>query len=216
MFGLAMLTRETVALFPAILVVALLVGAGTANGWRERFRIRNLVRAFAFAEIAFAPLFVWRHVVSLWLNQPMVQERPASGPAGGFLYSLVPFHGQVGQWPWSGENVSDLFVVVLPALVWAAIAVILLRRRWTLEPWFVLANVLVFVVLLPTEVSVDYGGMGRAAIGVVLAALLVLPQVKEYFLDRPRAIWGAVALWTLPYYLVFAIPLVFIGPKFVW
>src|SRR5205807_7904992 len=64
LFGLAMLTRETVALFPAILALGLLVGTGTASGWRERLRWRNLARAVAFAEIAFAPLFIWRHLLT--------------------------------------------------------------------------------------------------------------------------------------------------------
>ena len=37
LFGLAMLTRETVAVFPAIVALGLLVGAGTAaSSWRER------------------------------------------------------------------------------------------------------------------------------------------------------------------------------------
>ncbi len=218
LFGLALLTRETVALFPALLVLGLLVGmGGAAKSWRDRLRFGNLVRAVTFAELAFAPLFIWRHIVGIWLNHPQIQESLATGSGGtAATSSLVPFHGQVGQWPWSGENVADLFVVVLPAVVWAAIAVALLRRRWSLEPWFVLANVLVFVVLLPTSVCVDYGGMGRSAIGVVLAVLVALPRVTTYFADKSRTALSAVALWTLPYYLLFALPLVFIGPKYIW
>src|SRR2546427_658529 len=78
LFALAMLTRETVALFPAILTVALLVGAGTTvAGWRDRLRTVNVVRAAAFAAIVFAPLFAWRHVVGIWLHTASVQERPA-------------------------------------------------------------------------------------------------------------------------------------------
>jgi hypothetical protein len=218
LFGLALLTRETVALFPALLAAGLLVGmGGAAKNWRDRLRFGNLARAVAFAEIAFAPLFIWRHIVGIWLNHPQIQESLATGSGGkAAASSFLPFNGQVGQWPWSGENVADLFVVVLPALVWAAIAVGLLRRRWGLEPFFVLANVLVFVVLLPTSVCVDYGGMGRSAIGIVLAVLVALPLVTTYFADRSRTALSAVALWTLPYYLLFAVPLVFVGPKYIW
>src|SRR5204863_2117707 len=65
LFGLAMLTRETVAVFPAILVLGLLVGVGTTvSRWQERVRFGNLARAAAFAELAFAPLFVWRHLLT--------------------------------------------------------------------------------------------------------------------------------------------------------
>ena len=205
LFGLAMLTRETVALFPAILAIALLVGAGTAvAGWRDRLRIVNVMRAAAFAAIAFAPLFAWRHVVGIWLNTTSVQERPAGGPAGGVVNSLVPFHAIAAQWPWSAEDVVDLLTVVLPAVIWAAIAIVLLRRKVTVAPWFVLANVAVFVVFLPSPVAVEYISMGRAAIGIVLAVLIALPQATKLLGERSRIRFGALALWSLPYYLLVA------------
>jgi hypothetical protein len=205
LFALAILTRETVALFPAILTVGLLVGAGPVLHWRDRVRIGNVFRAVAFAIIAVAPLFVWRHVVTLWLSHPPIQEYPANGPAHGFVYALVPFHGLAAQWPWSADDVSNMLTVVVPGLLWAALAIRALRRKLSLEPWFVLANVLVFVVWLPTPVSVDYGSMGRAAIGIVLASLVALPQVKAVLRDNPRGLHRALALWSLPYYLVIAI-----------
>jgi hypothetical protein len=205
LFGLAMLTRETVALFPAILTIALLVGAGTAiTGLRERLRIVNVMRATAFAAIAFAPLFAWRHVVGIWLNTTSVQERPAGGPAGGVVNSLVPFHAIAAQWPWSAEDVVDLLTVVLPAVVWAAIAIALLRRKATVAPWFVLANVAVFVVFLPSSVAVEYISMGRAAIGIVLAVMIALPQATKLLGEKSGIRFAALALWSLPYYLLVA------------
>jgi hypothetical protein len=216
LFALAMLTRETVALFPAILTVALLVGAGTASQWRDRLRIGNAVRAAVFAAVVFAPLFAWRHVLGIWLGHPAIQERPAGGPAGGVLYSLVPFPAIAGQWPWSGEDVANFLTVVLPALLWAAIAIAVLWRKRSVEPWFVLANVLVFVIFLPTPIAVDYGSMGRAAIGLVLAVLVLLPRVEELLPERWSTAQRALALWSLPYYLVLAVLLNAVGPKFVW
>jgi len=219
LFGLALLTRETVALFPAILAIALLVGAGaTASGWRDRLRIANLARAAAFAEIAFAPLFLWRHVVVIWLNttSAQVQERPAAGPAGGLLYSLVPFHAYAGHWlPPSGDDVKNFLAVVLPGLVWAAIALAVLLRKRSVEPWFVLVNVAVFVVLLPTDVVVDYGSMGRAAIAIVLAVLVSLPRVADALPQRWRTVQRSLVLWSLPYYLVIVIMFAPIGAKLV-
>jgi hypothetical protein len=224
LFGLAMLTRETVALFPAILALGLLLGMGTAPGWRARLRWGNLIRAIAFAELAFAPLFVWRHLLTtVVLPHAATQEQfvvagehhVASGTAGTALAALVPFHAMAGQWPWTGVDVTDLLTVVLPALIWAVIAVALLRRRLTLEPWLVLANVAVFVVFLPTPIGVDYGSLGRASIGVVLAALVTLPQVGSLG-ERARLARSTLALWSLPVYLVLAILLNALGPKFVW
>ncbi len=224
LFGLAMLTRETVALFPAILALGLLLGTGSAGRWRERLHWGNLVRAVAFAEIAFAPLFLWRHLVTtVVLPHASTQEgfvsgnhHVVSGAAGMAISALIPFHALAGQWPWTGEDVTNLLTVVLPALVWAGIAIALLRRRLTLEPWLVLANVAVFVVFLPTPIAIDYGSLGRASIAVVLAALVMLPQVVTSLGEKARAARMTLALWSLPFYLVLAILLNALGPKFVW
>jgi hypothetical protein len=224
LFGLAMLTRETVALFPAILAVGLLVGVGSAARRRERLRVGNFACGAAFAAIAFVPLFAWRHILtSFWLHDASTQENFASstsygahGAGGAALAALVPFHALAGQWPWSGEDVTNILTVVLPGLIWAAIAIALLRRKLTLEPWLVLANVAVFVVFLPTPIAVDYGSFGRASIGVVLAALATLPQVAASFGEGARAARASLALWSLPCYLVLAVLLNALGPKFVW
>jgi hypothetical protein len=132
------------------------------------------------------------------------------------LASIVPFHALAGQWPWSGEDVTNLLSVVLPALIWAVIAIALLRRKRTLEPWLVLANVAVFVVFLPTPIAVDYGSLGRASIGIVLAALLTLPQVEVSLGEGARLARTTLALWSLPFYLVLAILLNALGPKYIW
>jgi hypothetical protein len=224
LFGLAMLTRETVALFPAILALGLLLGVGTASGWRERLRWGNLARAVAFAELAFAPLFLWRHLLTtVVLPHTATQESFAGaehhvveGAVGATLAALVPFHAIAGQWPWAGEDVGNLFTVILPALLWAGISIALLRRKLTLEPWFVLANVAVFVVFLPTPIAVDYGSLGRASIAVVLAALVTLPQAYSSLGERSRLLRGSLLLWSLPVWIAIAIPLNALGPKYIW
>jgi hypothetical protein len=224
LFGAAMLTRETVALFPAILTIGLLVGMGQASRWRERLRLGNLVRAVAFAELAFAPLFVWRHLLTTIVlpntatQEPFVsgEHHVAAGKAGAALAALLPFHAIAGQWPWTGEDVTNLFTIFLPALLWVAIAVVLLRRKLTLEPWFVLANVAVFVVFLPTPIAVDYGSLGRASIGVLLAVLVTLPRVVSSLGEQARVALRTLTLWSLPFYLVLAILFNALGPKYVW
>jgi hypothetical protein len=219
-----MLTRETVALFPAILALGLLVGVGTASPWRERLRWGNLARAIAFAEIAFAPLYIWRHLLTtvvlphVTTQEPFVggEHQVVSGTAGATMAALVPFHAMAGQWPWTGEDVTNLLTTVVPALIWAGIAIALLRRKLTVEPWFVLANVAVFVVFLPTPIAVDYGSLGRASIGVLLAALVTLPQISASLGEKARLVRGTLVLWSLPFYLVLAVLLNALGPKFVW
>jgi hypothetical protein len=224
LFGLAMLTRETVALFPAILTLALLVGAGTkASSWRERIRWSNVVRAVAFAEIAFVPLLLWRHLVATTVSHATTQEpfvggthHGVGGVGSALLSALVPFHAIAKQWPWTGADVTDLLTVFLPALVWSGIAILLLRRKVTLGPLFVLANVAVFLIFLPTPIAVDYGSLGRASIGVLLAALITLPQATTELQEKARLIRSTFVLWSLPFWLTLAILLNAVGPKFVW
>jgi hypothetical protein len=223
LFGAAMLTRETVALFPAILAFGLLVGAGTASGWRERLRFGNVLRAAAFAELAFAPLFAWRHLLhTIVVPQANTQEpfsaghHAVGGPVGSVIGGLVPFHAIASKWPFASDDVTNLLTIFVPALVWSLIAIALLRRRMTIEPWLVLANVAVFVVFLPTPIAVDYGSLGRASIGVVLASLVMLPQVMTSFRERAHLARSALALWSLPYYLLLAILLNAVGPKLIW
>jgi hypothetical protein len=218
LFGLAMLTRETVALFPAILSLALLVGAGTASNWRDRFRPANLIRAVAFAELAFAPLFLWRRSVTIMIPHESTQEAftGTAHHAGTWAATLVPFHALGGQWPWTGEDVTDLLTVVVPALVWAGIAVALLRRKTSIGPWLVLANVAIFVVFLPTPIAVDYGSLGRASIGVLLASLFTLPQASSTFGEKAPLVRSTFALWSLPFWLILGILLNALGPRFVW
>lgn len=225
LFGLAMLTRETVALFPAILALALLVGVGNVSEWRVRLRWGNIARSIAFAELAFAPLLIWRHVVATVLPHTATQEAfvggehhvaGVGGTAGSLLTALVPFHAIAKQWPWTGDDVTDLLIVFLPALLWAGIAIVLVRRKVTLPPLFVLANVAIFVIFLPTPIAVDYSSLGRASIGILLAVMLTLPLLPSAFGKRAELVRGTLVLWSLPLCIVVGLLLHTVGPKYVW
>lgn len=225
LFGLAMLTRETVALFPAILALALLVGVGNVSEWRVRLRWGNIARSIAFAELAFAPLLIWRHVVTTVLPHTATQEAfvggehhvaGVGGTAGSLLTALVPFHAIAKQWPWTGDDVTDLLIVFLPALLWAGIAIVLVRRKVTLPPLFVLANVAIFVIFLPTPIAVDYSSLGRASIGILLAVMLTLPLLPSAFGKRAELVRGTLVLWSLPLCIVVGLLLHTVGPKYVW
>ena len=67
LFAYALLTRETVALIPAILFLSLLLDRGSLSGWASRVRA-NVPRAAVFAAVAFAPMFAWRYAVSFWVS----------------------------------------------------------------------------------------------------------------------------------------------------
>jgi hypothetical protein len=138
------------------------------------------------------------------------------GAAGTAMAALIPFHAIANQWPWTGEDVTNLLTVLLPALVWSAIAIVLLWRKMTVGPLFVLANVAVFVVFVPAPIAIDYGSLGRASIGVLLAALLTLPQATAVLQEQMRLVRSTFVLWSLPFWVVLAILLGALGPKYVW
>jgi hypothetical protein len=222
LFGLAMLTRETVALFPAILALALIIGIGDASEWRLRFRWANLARSGAFAALAFAPLLIWRQIVTAILPHASTQEsfvgdkEVVHGAREAVLAAIVPFHAIARQWPWTGDDVTDLLTVILPAVIWAAIAIVVLRRKPALGPLFVLANVAVFVVFVPTPIAVDYSSLGRASIGVVLGVFLTLPQLAPALGARAQLARSTLVLWSLPLWIVLGVLLHTVGPKYVW
>jgi hypothetical protein len=200
LFALAMLTRETVALFPAILTLSLLLRAETASRWRARIRA-NFWTAASFGAISLTPLFAWRLFLSFWLGS-QTQEQAGSNAA-------VPFHGLAFQGASTGSRVLILLTVVLPALLSAGLAAVALRRKMNAGLWLVLANVGVFVVFLPGPVFIDYGAAGRAAIGALLATLVALPTWVALGVN-PKLVRWSLVLWSLPYWLALALLVVIV------
>jgi hypothetical protein len=161
LFSAAILTRETVVPF------ALAGAAGLALA--DRHRLRRWRRAAWFVAVTCGPLVLWRLVVMFWLGQ-QTQEL---GHERGWV---LPLHGIWSWWPFDSEHWLIALTVTLPALVAAAGALVLLRRRSYVVPAaLLLANVLLYVVWLPRAVYVDDSAASRAAVGVVLAALYCLP-----------------------------------------
>jgi hypothetical protein len=195
LFALAALTRETVVPFAVAAAAALVVAdrAGTER-WKAR---RVWRRGILFALGACGPLLVWRVVVSAYLHEPTQETAHSAAWA-------VPFHGILSYWPFDPQHRLIVLAVVLPALVGAAGAVVLLRQRATrVLAALLLLNVLLYVVFLPDGVDVDYGAASRAAIGVVLAALLCVPAWWRSGLGRV-AVWIGAFGWSLAWYLVVA------------
>ena len=190
LFALALLTRETVAPFALGAAAALAVPPSGRQGLR---------RAALFVVGCAAPLVVWRVIVSAWLHQ---STQEVGGAGWG-----VPFHGLFGYRPFDPQHRLIVLTVVLPALALAALAAPLLARRDARLPAAVLlANVLLYVVFLPKGVYVDYGAAGRAAIGVLLAAVYCVPSWRKVQWRPPRASLAlAVFLpWTIVWYLLVA------------
>lgn len=194
LFALAALTRETVLPFALAAAAALALADGAGRRpWRSPGVWR---RALPFAIGACGPLLVWRQVVAAYVDEP-TQEL---GRGGAWA---IPFHGIASYWPFDRQHYLIALTVIVPALAVAAGALGIFRRA-PVPAALALVNVLLFVVFLPDGVDVDYGAAGRAAIGVVLAALYCLPAW------RPRGPAGHTALgagafaWSVGWYLVVA------------
>src|SRR5439155_25946742 len=93
--------------------------------------------------------------------------------------------------------------VILPTLA-VAVGAILLLRRAPVAAALLLVNVLLYVVFLPTSVDVDYGAAGRAAIGVMLAALYCLPAWRPRGFGRTAVLGAGVFAWSVGWYLTVA------------
>lgn len=193
LFALAALTRETVVPFALAGAAALALADGRAPGtWRSAAAWR---RPLLFAAGTCGPLVVWRLLVAAYVHEP-TQETGGGGWA-------IPFHGIASYWPFDDQHRLVVATVIVPALA-AGVGALFILRRAPVAAGLLLANVLLYVVFLPTGVDVDYGAAGRAAIGVVLAALYCLPAWRPHGLRRASVVGVGALAWSIVWYLVVA------------
>src|SRR5262249_19169381 len=111
----------------------------------------------------------------------------------------IPLKGIISVLPWDRDQRLTALSVVLPALVWIAIATAVLARRGPALPAALsLVNCLLLLFLGPSAFD-GYGSTGRIAIGASAAAVLCFPAVRTA-LGQRIAIAG-VLLWSLPWWL---------------
>ena len=192
-FALAALTRETVVPFALAGAAALALADGLGrHSWRSA---RVWRRSILFAAGTCGPLLAWRAVVAAWVHEP-TQETGGGGWA-------IPFHGIASFWPFDPQHRLIVLTVILPTLAVAAAAMLLFRRA-PVAAALLLVNALLYVVFLPASVDVDYGAAGRAAIGVVLAALYCLPAWRARGFAGMGAVAAGAVAWSVGWYLVVA------------
>ena len=175
LFALALLARETTAVFAVVYGGALL--------------LRDRPRGLALLAIALAPFLAWEAFLRQWLG-PL-----DPGQAGQF--ELLPLGGLAHAGPYHLAQLRVLVAVILPAaLVGGAVAWALWRGAREVAPVALVANLLLFVVFLPRQSYIDPIAAPRVALGVVLAAALSLPAIASVLRDR-RWFWAAAALWVV-------------------
>lgn len=178
-FALAILARETAAIFAVVYGVILLAN----RNWRG---------AAELLATSVVPAALYRLFLRLWLGH-VTEVAP----------SVVPFGGLAHWWPWGSEQIDITFSVVLPAMVCAGVALRYLERaRREAVVWSLLANVLILVVLLAWQAYVEYYATGRATAGVPLAALFCLPVI-DHLSRRDRSwLWASSVFWLAPWYFL--------------
>lgn len=196
-FGLAGLAYQATLVFPAIIAMWLLLGGEfgqpgplTRGGSRREMA--------GFLALSLAPLIAYSAFLYAWLGSLSDGGDLTWVPFGGL------FHGPVQA---SHQGVDFAFVV-LPLLV--ALVVLAPRRlsvsdqRWL--PWLLmLVYTLLDIVFFGQFHNVTYTSVSRQTIGIVLAALLLLPSMTR--LGDKRAVWltgsATLAMVMLPVVAVY-------------
>lgn len=187
-FALALLARETSAVFAASYGLALLLDGANWKNWRQRL-VTNWRSAGLLLGVAFAPFVLYKVALTFWLGSATIPER--------VRFEIIPFSGIISSWPWDGHRLVEVEGVVLPALVCLGIALFALRRgARSVAIWALLINILLFVVLIPRLSFTDIFASGRLSTGVIFAALYCVPLFDG--LLRGRRLWlvAATTLWS--------------------
>ena len=110
----------------------------------------------------------------------------------------MPFSGLIGSRDWELKRQGVVIVtVVAPALIFSGAALMALRKGVRrVEFAYLLANVLLFVVLLHRLSYGDgYTSVGRVTAGVILAAVLCVPWLWGLGPAAQQALVASLALW---------------------
>ena len=191
-FGLSALARETGLVFAGVYGLGLLLEGGlppTFERWRQRIASR-WQPVLLFFVTSVAPLALYKVFLLLWLGTPGLN--PTLVP------QVIPLAGLFAYWPWQGDQIMQVIIAVIPALICLGVALRALTLRiWPVEVWALLLNIELFIFMLPKPDYVDINASPRLSIGVVLAALYCLPAMDRALGRYWRRLWMELvgSLW---------------------
>lgn len=191
-FALAVLARESVALFPVAYGLVLVADGFTGGKGEPRVRWRD---GGVMIALSLLPLVMYKGFLLIWLG--------SLGSPADSTPRVIPFQGLFLHWPFDRFILLQIVAVVIPALICVGMGIwAIVRGERRVEVWVLLANVQVFVVMLNPLNFSAYEGSGRVAAGVVLAALFCLPAFDRLTGENRWWLWASCLCW-LSYSLYF-------------
>jgi hypothetical protein len=193
-FALGTLTRETSAVFPLFY--------GLQFFWQPREagdRGRGARAGLTFLAMALAPLALYKVFLTITLGSVGVAS---------YLIQAHPFAGILDSYPWGVPQTEVIRSVYAPAVICGAVSIwALVKDPRQYLAWLLLANVVLFAVLLAPESAGDYTDTGRIAAGIVLAALLCIPSFDLRLARNRWWLWTSGTLWLslVPFWFVLPI-----------
>lgn len=190
-FALAALTRESTAVFPIVLGLWMFFAGGMQRlPFRDPARWRPVALLLG---IALGPFVAYKIFLLFWLGT----STPSVPP--GLYPQVIPFGGILTYWPWNVRLLEIVASVVVPALLCAGMGIWAVRKRDAPpEVWILLANVLLFVIMLNPLTYLTIIATARVTMGVVLATLLSLPAFDRRTGRNRNWLWISISLWYLP------------------
>ncbi|GLV59048.1 hypothetical protein KDH_58760 [Dictyobacter sp. S3.2.2.5] len=164
--GIAVLSRETAALFPGGLIVYYLFH----RNWREVFR---------FSLISFLPTIIWYALLVVIFGKTGLTYAPT--------FQLIPFKGLFVFSSDLPRFIPLLVMMFIPTIIgWLLFLRATIKRQWAGATWFIWFINLALVTCLAPGSYKELVSAGRLSMGIVLAILLYGWQSRNKWV-----LWGA-------------------------
>lgn len=186
-FALAILARETTAVFAVLYTVSLLFEGNSKISWIKRWKT-NWRKALLLLSISLLPFLFYAGFLIIWLGTNQL--------ASAETLALVPFAGLFANAPWQDAQKLEIQSVVVPSLICLVSAIQALRKKiYRVEIWSIFFNVLIFVIMLPTLSYSEIYASGRITVGVPLAAIFALPYIDQMSNHKRTWFWSSTSIW---------------------
>lgn len=188
-FGLAILTREMIILFP------LSFWLWDGISYLRQKNIRQISLLTLSVTLTITPFMLYK--IFLISGAHFGSQYQLS-----YLFASFPFGGIVHNLQYSWQTLLQIVSVILPALLMGVVGgYLLIKHQFNQYILALFLNILFLVVFLGPYSYIEYISSGRISTGVVLASLLCLPALvrlpKKLWLLFPLTVVFWLSAWKL-------------------